>query len=65
MTFPVEDPPKGICVSCSERCVAQWTDFGIGPYEFWGAKGVHHEWAWASPCCEAPVEEVFEDEDDE
>lgn len=23
---------------------AQWTDNGIGPYEYWGARGVHHDW---------------------
>lgn len=28
---------------------------GIGPYEFWGARGVHHDWQMLSPCCEAEV----------
>jgi hypothetical protein len=28
-------------------------DFGIGPYEFWGARGSHHDWTWVTQCCEA------------
>jgi hypothetical protein len=27
-------------------------DFGIGPYEFWGAKGCRHDLQWVSRCCE-------------
>lgn len=25
---------------------AKYVDDGIGPYEFWGAKGTHHAWVW-------------------
>lgn len=25
---------------------ATWTDFGIGPYEFWGATGCHTDYGW-------------------
>jgi hypothetical protein len=28
-------------------------DFGIGPYEFWGARGFHHDRQWVTQCCEA------------
>lgn len=24
----------------------EYADHGIGPYEYWGARGVHHEWGW-------------------
>jgi hypothetical protein len=30
-------------------------DNGIGPYEFWGSKGVHHDYCMESDCCEAAV----------
>ena len=23
-----------------------WRDFGIGPYEYWGFKGCHHQWEY-------------------
>ena len=24
----------------------EYADHGVGPYEYWGARGVHHEWGW-------------------
>jgi len=24
----------------------EYADHGIGSYEYWGARGVHHEWGW-------------------
>jgi hypothetical protein len=24
----------------------EYADHGIGAYEYWGARGVHHEWGW-------------------
>jgi len=24
----------------------EYADHGIGAFEYWGARGVHHEWAW-------------------
>jgi len=25
---------------------AEWVDNGIGGYEYWGARGVHHDWCY-------------------
>jgi hypothetical protein len=25
---------------------AEYADHGIGAFEYWGARGVHHEWGW-------------------
>lgn len=46
---------EGICTDCGEPCHAVRIDVGIGPYEYWGATGVHHDWRWLSPCCEAEM----------
>jgi len=27
-------------------------DYGIGSYEFWGARGVQHYYVWVTKCCE-------------
>lgn len=52
-----EDMPSGICEDCGEVCTAVMRDFGIGSYEFWGARGVHTDYQPVSPCCEAPIVE--------
>jgi len=52
-----EDMPQGICSRCGNGCTATWVDFGIGPYEFWGSRGNHHDYQVVSPCCEALMEE--------
>lgn len=52
-----EDMADGICSDCGRACTATMVDFGIGPYEFWGDRGVHHDYHAASPCCEAEVVE--------
>jgi hypothetical protein len=49
--------PYGICDSCGEYCQATVVDEGIGPYEYWGSKGVHHQYVTCSPCCNAEVVE--------
>ena len=48
-------PDPGICVSCGRKVTPAWVDEGIGPYEFWGDKGTHHDWRCESPCCGAEV----------
>lgn len=48
-------PPKGICEECGQECLAIRLDDGIGPYEFWGFKGVDHDYYWGSPCCSAKL----------
>lgn len=50
-----EDAPVGICDECGEACTATLQDHGIGSYEFWGARGTHHDWQVLSPCCSAEV----------
>ena len=50
-----EEGESGICDCCGEPCTATEQDFGIGPYEFWGDRGVHHDWRYVSPCCSAEV----------
>lgn len=55
--FDQEDMAEGICADCGHACRATVIDNGIGAYEFWGARGVHHDYQQASPCCEAEVVE--------
>lgn len=51
------DLPSGICSGCGEECTATVVDEGIGPYEAWGVKGVHHDYCVCSPCCNEEVVE--------
>ena len=46
-----------ICSDCGHSCEVVTVDNGIGPYEFWGDRGVHHDYAAGSDCCGEPVEE--------
>jgi hypothetical protein len=48
---------EGICSDCGRYVRAVVIDNGIGPYEFWGQRGVHHDYVQASPCCHADVVE--------
>lgn len=48
------------CGECKKECSPIVVDFGIGPYEFWGAKYVDSHPACVSDCCEAIV---FTDEE--
>ena len=56
------DHIEGICADCGEACTSITIDDGIGPYEFWGSKGTHHEYVEASPCCLAEVLEIETEE---
>ena len=47
----------GICDECGLECESTTQDNGIGPYEFWGERGTHHDYAEVSPCCGAEVVE--------
>lgn len=52
--------PDTICPGCGQldpQC--EWTDIGIGPYEYWGAPGVHTQMVWVTECCEADAEEFW------
>jgi hypothetical protein len=55
--YDPEDMPVGICDDCGDACTARPVDMGIGSYEFWGSRGVHHDWQILSPCCSAEVVE--------
>ena len=46
---------EGWCETCHQPCFGVYRDDGIGPYEYWGSKGVHHDWVVVSNCCEALV----------
>jgi hypothetical protein len=50
-----------VCTSCAQECYVKREDFGIGPYEYAGAPGVHHCYADVSDCCEADVYDYWED----
>lgn len=55
------------CACCEELFLEEdliTVDIGIGPYEYWGAKGNDVRLVEASPCCEADYEEVEDAEDD-
>lgn len=45
----------GICSRCLEPCEVVVVDFGVGPYEFWGATGFDSRPEAVSNCCEAPA----------
>lgn len=42
-----------VCKDCGGICEGTYIDSGIGPYEFWGAKGYDSVVDWVSECCEA------------
>lgn len=46
------------CTACGHKCTLVLVDHGIGPYEFWGAKGIDVDEQWSSNCCEADVTEL-------
>lgn len=47
------------CADCCEQTNTTWQDFGIGPYEYWGSKGVDVQLVEVTECCECPT--WFED----
>ena len=48
---------NGICSDCGLECETVTEDQGIGAYEYWGARDVHHDYVEVSPCCGAEVVE--------
>lgn len=50
-----EEAPEGWCESCGKPCYGVRVDYGIGPYEYWGYKGVDHDYGYASDCCKEPI----------
>ena len=43
------------CGMCNEICESKVEDYGIGPYEHFGERGVHRCLVRVSKCCDAPV----------
>ena len=41
----------GTCSECKQSANFGLEDFGIGAYEYWGARGTHHDYQWVSECC--------------
>jgi hypothetical protein len=39
------------CGYCKHACGVKWEDHGIGPYEYWGARGVDSQIVAVSDCC--------------
>lgn len=46
------DGPLMFCSYCDCDVHAVRVDEGIGAYEYWGSKGVHHDWRWHCPTCD-------------
>lgn len=42
-----------LCAACGQPAELIEVDFGIGPYEFWGATGVHVDIQTVTECCES------------
>jgi len=49
----------GTCSYCDEPCEVVVVDFGIGPFEFWGATGWDSLPTAVSNCCEAKVVDQY------
>lgn len=41
------------CCACKQPCVTIAVDYGIGPYECWGVRGVDRNVQVVSDCCES------------
>lgn len=50
-----EETPEGYCDDCALPCYGVLVDEGIGAYEFWGQRGVHHDYVYKSNCCNAEI----------
>jgi len=56
--------PCGYCAECGYEGPLSVVDEGIGPYEYWGFRGYHHDYQTICPECESynVVEEgVYDD----
>ena len=49
---------EGYCPQCDKRVSANFEDFGIGAYEYWGAKGVDTDIRAICPECESELDDV-------
>jgi len=54
-----DDERRGYCRFCKRNVRIGQRDCGIGAYEYWGHRGVHHDWR---DCCTECGEECSEGE---
>ena len=52
---------KGYCYECQQEVDVYYVDNGIGHYEYWGARGVHHDYQPECEICGSYIED-FEDD---
>jgi len=53
-----EEPlPEVFCDGCEQEVTPVLADHGIGAYEYWGARGVHHDYRPTCPICGNEVSE--------
>ncbi len=50
-------PSEMICGECGKLAAIVEVDFGIGSYEYWGAKGIDVNIHYVSECCEVDWED--------
>lgn len=44
-----------LCARCGKPCDVLLVDVGIGPYEYWGSRGIDKQIIEVSGCCEATL----------
>jgi Zn finger protein HypA/HybF involved in hydrogenase expression len=54
----------GWCEQCECNVGSIKVDFGIGGYEYWGSKEVHHEWREVCPRCEGDLTDARTEEEE-
>ena len=50
--YPEPLPTDVYCCNCGGPTRVIRRDMGIGPYEYWGSKEVHHDYRHVTECCE-------------
>ena len=53
-----------LCPECGQPAIARAEDFGIGPYEFWGARYIDTDVHLVTDCCGVWVDAQAPDEGD-
>ena len=52
-TLTKEIELAGVYIEVQGDYDCDYVDNGIGPYEYWGAKGVHHDYGWEVQGCDS------------
>jgi len=50
------DEVYGYCPNCNKVVTVKTVDEGIGPYEYWGYKGWHHDYVDVCTECDGYIE---------